>query len=50
MVSSGTIDFKQIITHRFPLDKAQEAFEVAGARKGGLVKVVVDCGTEPRRP
>ncbi|KAK2176783.1 hypothetical protein NP493_640g00016 [Ridgeia piscesae] len=50
MVSSGAIDFKQIITHRFPLDKAQEAFEVAGARKGGLVKVVIDCGTEPRRP
>ena len=31
-----------LITHRFPLDAAVEAFETAAARSGGAIKVVLE--------
>ena len=31
-----------LITHRFPLDAATEAFETAAARGGGAIKVVLE--------
>jgi threonine dehydrogenase-like Zn-dependent dehydrogenase len=31
-----------IITHRFPLDAAAEAFEVAADRAAGAIKVVLE--------
>ncbi len=32
----------KIITHRFPIDSAVEAFNVAGDRKSGSIKVILD--------
>jgi threonine dehydrogenase-like Zn-dependent dehydrogenase len=32
----------KIITHRFPIDDAQEAFRTAADRKSGAIKVVLD--------
>ena len=32
----------KVITHRFPLDAAEEAFKVADDRKSGSIKVVFD--------
>lgn len=40
LVSSGVLDVKRFITHRFPLDKTLKAFETASSR-GGL-KVCVN--------
>jgi threonine dehydrogenase-like Zn-dependent dehydrogenase len=33
---------ESLITHRFPIEDAVEAFRVAGDRGSGAVKVVVD--------
>lgn len=41
LVESGRINLKPLITHRFPLEKAVEAFEVCA--KGRCVKVLVNC-------
>jgi threonine dehydrogenase-like Zn-dependent dehydrogenase len=32
----------KIITHRFPIDSAVEAFKIADDRKSGSIKVVLD--------
>ena len=32
----------KIITHRFPIDHALEAFRTAADRKSGAIKVVLD--------
>ena len=35
-------EIADVITHRFPLDRASEAFQVAGDRKAGSIKVVLE--------
>ncbi len=40
LVESGLIDVRSLVTHRFPLSKAAEAFDVARRREG--LKVVVE--------
>jgi L-iditol 2-dehydrogenase len=41
LVSRGLVDVRSLVTHRFPLVKAAEAFAVAARREG--LKVVVEC-------
>ncbi len=41
LVSEGKIEVRQLITHRFSLDRAAEAFETADKRKTEAVKVLV---------
>jgi L-iditol 2-dehydrogenase len=41
LVSKGLVDVHSIVTHRFPLDQAREAFRVAERREG--LKVIVEC-------
>jgi L-iditol 2-dehydrogenase len=40
LVSKGLVDVRSIVTHRFPLEKAREAFQVAQRREG--LKVLID--------
>jgi L-iditol 2-dehydrogenase len=41
LVSKGLVDVRSLVTHRFPLDRAIEAFKVAERREG--LKVMVEC-------
>jgi L-iditol 2-dehydrogenase len=40
LVSKGLVDVRSLVTHRFPLDRAAEAFQVAARREG--LKVVIE--------
>jgi len=40
LVSKGLVDVRSLVTHRFPLDKTLEAFQVAARREG--LKVMIE--------
>ncbi|HJR81598.1 MAG TPA: zinc-binding dehydrogenase [Anaerolineales bacterium] len=40
LVSRGLVDVRSLVTHRFPLDQAVEAFQVAARREG--LKVIIE--------
>jgi L-iditol 2-dehydrogenase len=42
LVKTGQVDVRSVVTHSFPLEQAQQAFEVAARREG--MKVVVTLG------
>jgi L-iditol 2-dehydrogenase len=42
-VSSGKVDVKPLITHRFKLEDSVEAFETARTGAGGAIKVMIHC-------
>jgi threonine dehydrogenase-like Zn-dependent dehydrogenase len=42
LVEQGRVDLQSLITHRFPLEKAAEAFELNAAYKDNVVKVIVE--------
>lgn len=43
MLSSGAVDLKPMITHRFPLEDAVQAFQVAKDPHSGSMKVMIKC-------
>ena len=42
MVAGGAFDTKPVITHRFPLSQAVEAFHAASDRSSGAIKVIIE--------
>jgi L-iditol 2-dehydrogenase len=40
LVSKGLVDVRSLVTHRFPLDQAAEAFQLAEQREG--LKVIIE--------
>ena len=42
LVAAGRIDLSPLVTHRFPLDRIQEAFETVSGYKDGAVKAVIE--------
>jgi len=41
VVRSGRVDFTPLITHRFPLERIGEAYELFGSRADGVLKVAI---------
>ncbi len=42
LIASREVDVRGMVTHRFPLERASEAYELAHTREDGALKVVVD--------
>jgi L-iditol 2-dehydrogenase len=40
LVAEGLVDVRSLVTHRFPLERAGEAFSAAGRRDG--IKIVIE--------
>jgi L-iditol 2-dehydrogenase len=40
LVEQGWVDLNSLVTHRFTLEQAQQAFEIAARRKG--LKVILE--------
>ena len=49
LVFSGEVDFTRLITHRFPLERAVEAFELAANPGPDSMKIVVQPGVQWER-
>ena len=50
LVESGAVDLEGLITHRFPLYEAPEAFIVNAVYPRRLIKVIIDVSDRGRRP
>lgn len=48
MLASGKMNVKPLVTHRFPLEQAAEAFETT--RQGVGIKVMLKCDQEDQNP
>lgn len=41
IVAAGRVDLKPFVTHRFPLDRIVEAYELFGHQRDGVIKVAI---------
>jgi len=41
LLERGLVDVRRLITHRFPLERAGEAFELVASLQDGVVKAMV---------
>ena len=48
MISSGQVNVKPLITHRFPMEQAEDGFKVV--RSGQGVKVMLKCDPNDQNP
>ena len=46
MLGDGRIDAQRLLTHRFPLEKISEAFDLVATYRDGVIKAVVDVSGE----
>jgi L-iditol 2-dehydrogenase len=49
LLNGGVIDLRKLVTHRFPLEEAVEAFKVAADAKQGGIKVMIQSLEEGER-
>ena len=47
MVSEGRINPRPLLTHRFPLERIGEAFELVAGYRDGVIKAVIDVSSAP---
>jgi len=48
MLSSGKVNVKPLVTHRFPLEKTEEAFNITKSGEG--IKVMLKCDPNDQNP
>jgi alcohol dehydrogenase len=41
VVASGRVDLRPLVTHRFPLERIEEAYELFGHQRDGVLKVAI---------
>jgi len=41
VVASGRVDLKPLVTHRFTLDRIEEAYDLFGHQRDGVLKVAI---------
>ncbi|MDP2333022.1 MAG: hypothetical protein Q8M19_20245 [Reyranella sp.] len=41
VVASGRVDLAPMVTHRFPLDRIEEAYELFAHQRDGVLKVAI---------
>jgi L-iditol 2-dehydrogenase len=46
LVASGKVKLRTLVTHRFPLNRGAEAFEIQADRRDGAVKAIIKVGHE----
>lgn len=46
LLEQGRVDFERLVTHRFPAERFEEAFALLAERRGTVVKIVLEHGTE----
>ena len=42
MIASGEVDAAPLLTHRFPFDQVEDAYELQRSRQDGAVKIIID--------
>ena len=43
LIADGKINTEPLITHTYPLDKIEEAYDIFENRKDGVIKIAVEC-------
>ena len=43
LISGGRLDVRALVTHEFPLSRADEAYALFSSRADGVMKVALDC-------
>ena len=41
VIASGRVDLRPLVTHRFPLDRIEEAYDLFANQRGGVLKVAI---------
>jgi threonine dehydrogenase-like Zn-dependent dehydrogenase len=41
VVASGAVDLRPLVTHRFTLDRIEQAYELFGHQRDGVLKVAI---------
>lgn len=44
LLSHGVLDLKPLVTHRYPLEKAEEALRASADRSSGSIKIHIEDG------
>jgi L-iditol 2-dehydrogenase len=44
LVARGLVDLKPLLTHRFPLERTGEAFELVRHKRDGVIKAIIEMG------